>query len=152
MIQESATVIRIEGNDTWVQTQRKSACGQCAANKGCGTSVLSNVVGKKIATLRVINPIDAQVGDEVVIGLNESALVRGALITYLLPLLMMIVAALLGQFLAEKTGNQTSELFVILFAAGGFMIAMYLMKIYSRHIQYNQDFQPVILAKMISTG
>ena len=47
MIAENAQVVGFEGNDIWVETQRKTACGQCAANKGCGTAVLSKVLGNK---------------------------------------------------------------------------------------------------------
>lgn len=148
MIEENATVVRIDGKDTWVETQRKTACGQCSVSKGCGTSVLAKVVGKKAATMRVINEINAEVGDDVIIGLDEAALVKGALITYLFPLLMMIMAALFGQFVSANLGMEDSEVLVMLFAAGGFALGMFMLKRYSRYIQYKKQYQPVILQKL----
>ncbi len=54
MITENAIVVSIDNNQTWIETQRKSVCGQCAANKGCGTSVLSKVIGNKFSKMKVI--------------------------------------------------------------------------------------------------
>lgn len=94
MITEKATVVSVENNQTWIETQRKSVCGQCSANKGCGTSVLSKVVGNKLSKMKAINNINAQVGDEVIVGLHEASLLRGAFMTYLLPLLYLFLFSL----------------------------------------------------------
>ena len=87
MITENAIVVSIVNDQTWIETQRKSACGQCSASKGCGTSVLSKVIGNKLSTMKAINNINAKVGDEVVVGLNEKSLLKGAFMTYFMPLL-----------------------------------------------------------------
>ncbi|WP_455199475.1 SoxR reducing system RseC family protein, partial [Kaarinaea lacus] len=70
MIEERAEVVSIEDGDIWVETQRRSACGQCAVNKGCGTAVLGKVIGNKRTRVRVLNPTDTRVsiGDEIVVG------------------------------------------------------------------------------------
>ena len=63
MIEETAIVVKCEGKFAWVEAQRQTTCGNCAASKGCGTSVLAKVVGKKAARMRALNPIEAQLGD-----------------------------------------------------------------------------------------
>ena len=147
MITENAIVVSIENNQTWIETQRKSACGQCSANKGCGTSVLSKVMGNKLSTMKAINKINAQVGDEVIVGLNEESLLKGAFMTYLLPLLYLFLFSFIGQFIADYFQIQNAELVIITFAVIGFYFGMKKLKVFSRSIVNNENYQPVILKK-----
>lgn len=147
MITENATVVLIENNQTWIETQRKSACGQCSANKGCGTSVLSKVIGNKMSKMKAINNIDAKVGDEVIVGLNEKSLLKGAFIIYMLPLLFLFLFSLLGQFVSANFQIQNAELVIILFAIIGFYIGMRRVTFFSKSIEKNESYQPVILKK-----
>jgi positive regulator of sigma E activity len=100
MIEERAEVVACEGRFAWVQTQRASTCGSCAANKGCGTATLAKVLGQRRTRVRVLNDARAVAGEQVVIGLSEQALVRGALAVYLVPLLGLLGGALFGAHLA----------------------------------------------------
>jgi len=152
MITEKATVVSIDNNQTWIETQRKSVCGQCSANKGCGTSVLSKVVGNKMSKMKVINKINAQVGDEVVVGLNESSLLKGAFMTYLLPLLYLFLFSFVGQLVSQELQLGSGELFVITFAVFGFFLGMRQLKKYSASISENENYQPVILRKSSSSS
>jgi len=147
MITETATVISIENNQTWIETHRRTACGQCSANKGCGTSVLSKVVGNKLSKMKAINKINAKVGDEVVVGLNENSLLKGAFMTYLSPLLHLFFFAFIGQYLANTLQMANNELWVILSAVLGFYLGMRKLKGFSTGISNDEDYQPVILKK-----
>ena len=147
MITENAIVVSIENNQTWIETQRKSACGQCSANKGCGTSVLSKVMGNKLSTMKAINKINAQVGDEVIVGLNEKSLLKGAFMTYLLPLFYLFLFSFVGQFIANYFQLHNSEFVVIIFAVIGFYFGMKKLKAFSKSIANSEIYQPVILKK-----
>ena len=147
MITENAIVVSIENNQTWIETQRKSACGQCSANKGCGTSVLSKVMGNKLSTMKAINKINAKVGDEVIVGLNENSLLKGAFMAYLLPLFYLFLFSFVGQFTANYFQIQNSELVIITFAIIGFYFGMRKLKVFSVSIANNENYQPVILKK-----
>jgi len=147
MITENATVVSIENNQTWIETQRKSACGQCSANKGCGTSVLAKVVGNKLSKMKAINKINAQVGDEVIVGLNEKSLLKGAFMTYMSPLLYLFLFSFVGQFIADTLVVAESELLVIIFALSGFYLGMRKLKNFSAAISEDENYQPVILKK-----
>ena len=151
MITENATVVLIENNQTWIETQRKSACGQCSANKGCGTSVLSKVLGNKLSKMKAINKIDAKVGDQVVVGLNEGSLLKGAFIIYMLPLLFLFLFSLAGQLISQNLQINNSEVIIIIFAALGFYVGMRRVKFFSRSIEKNENYQPVILKKSNSS-
>ena len=147
MITENAIVISISNNQTWIETQRKSACGQCSANKGCGTSVLSKVMGNKLSKMKAINKINAQVGDEVIVGLNEKSLLKGAFMTYLVPLLFLFLFSLIGQYFSTQLTIQKNEFIVILFSIVGFFVGLYYLKRFASSIEQDENYQPVILKK-----
>ena len=147
MITENATVVLID-DYTWIETQRQSTCGQCSANKGCGTSVLSKVIGNKLSRMKAINKIDAQVGDEVVVGLNENSLLRGAFMSYLLPLLYLFVFSMFGQLITNNL-QMNSEIVIIGFAILGFYLGMQHLKKFSVSISENKDYQPIIIKKVV---
>jgi sigma-E factor negative regulatory protein RseC len=41
MIEETARDVALEDDFAWVETQRKSTCGACVVNKGCGAATLA---------------------------------------------------------------------------------------------------------------
>jgi len=147
MITENAIVVSIENNQTWIETQRKSVCGQCSASKGCGTSVLSKVIGNKLSKMKAINKINAQVGDEVVVGLNEKSLLKGAFMIYMLPLLFLFLFSLLGKIVSDNLQIYNSEILIIAFAVIGFYLGMRRVKFFSTSIEEDENYQPVILKK-----
>jgi sigma-E factor negative regulatory protein RseC len=99
MIEEYARVVELDGDDMVLQADVKTSCQSCSASKGCGTSLLARHVARKMTHFRVPNTLNAVVGDEVVVGLSETALLRGSLLVYLWPLLCMIALALLADYL-----------------------------------------------------
>lgn len=101
MLEESALVVATEGEEAWVETSRRSSCGSCEA-KGCGTGALSQVLGRRSQRLRVQNPIAAMPGEAVVLGIAESALLKGSLAVYLVPLLALLAGGLLGEVMAPQ--------------------------------------------------
>ena len=150
MIEESARVVRIEGDQAWVETQRQSACGQCSVNKGCGTSVLGKVLGQKRTFVRAANPIGAQLGEEVVVGLGEDAFVRGSLAVYAVPLFALLFGAILGQWLGTQFGVGDPA------AIGGGLAGLGLgfgwLRLFARRVSRNPHYQPVILRRIPSVG
>lgn len=151
MITESAIVVSIdEKNQTWIETQRKTVCGQCQVSKGCGTFVLSKVIGNKLTRMKAINKINAQVGDEVIVGLNEKSLLKGAFIIYMLPLFFLFLFSLVGKMISQNLQIQNSEAIIIIFAAIGFYVGMIRVKLFSTSIEKDEDYQPVILKKSLS--
>ncbi|MGM0679626.1 MAG: SoxR reducing system RseC family protein, partial [Pseudomonadota bacterium] len=135
-----------------VEAQRKTACGQCQVNKGCGTAVLASVVGQKVSHMRVLNPIRARKGESVVIGLNESAMVNGSLAVYLVPLLSLFLFAITGKVLAEQLMINAVEGVSILFAVFGMVLAIAWLRAFNRRVANDSRYQPVILQRMPSAG
>ena len=63
MIEENGRVVDVEDGYAWIETEPASACGSCAAGRGCGTSALAKLFGHRPAPLRVANSINAGIGD-----------------------------------------------------------------------------------------
>jgi sigma-E factor negative regulatory protein RseC len=119
MIEERGQVVRTAGDSAWVQTERRSSCGSCSARKGCGTGALAGVFSARVHEVEVLNPIGAQPGDEVIVGINESMLVRGSATVYLLPLLSLMAGALLAEGLAPQLGLGGSDAAAIVGGVAG---------------------------------
>jgi len=144
MIEEQARVISTELGHAWVETQRRSTCGTCAANKGCGTSVIAKVVGNRRSRVRAIDPLGVRLGDEVVVGIEESALVRGSLAVYTVPLLAMLVTAVLARWLWPAAG----EPLVVLAGLGGLAGGLLWLRLFAHRVSADRRYQPVILRRL----
>lgn len=152
MIKEHAQVIALdENNDVWVETQRRSACGQCAANKGCGTATLAKVLGNKRSRVRTLNPnaTSVAVGDEVVIGINEQALVRGSLAIYAAPLLSLFVFGLLGQVLSAQLLMTNHDILPIVLGLSGLLLGFVWVRRFTREIANDERYQPVLIRRVL---
>ncbi len=148
MIEETALVVKCEGEFAWVEAQRKSACGQCGVNKACGTGTIAKIWGQKTAQMKAINQAQAREGETVLIGLQESALVQGSLIIYLLPIVSMILFAIFGDQMAAQWQLASAEAASIVFGIIGFVLAGIGVKIFSRHVSSDVRYQPVILKRL----
>lgn len=149
MIEESALVVATEGEDAWVETSRRSSCGSCSA-KGCGTGALSQVLGKKSQRLRVKNPIAAETGQQVVLGISESALVVGSLAVYLVPLLAMLGGGLFAEMMAPQLGlaQEGATIFGALAALG---LSLLWLRRFNRRAASDGRFHAVILRRAETT-
>ncbi len=145
MIEEKAVVVRTGEGVAWVEAGRKSACGGCSLNKGCGVSVLERMLGERVTTLQVLDPLHTRPGDEVIIGIHESALVKGSLAVYIVPLLAMILFAIFGSAVVAPWLGLPVEGSSILLGVAGFGAGLAWVSLFSRRIRRDSDFQPVIL-------
>lgn len=149
MIEEVATVIHSADGQVLLEAQRHSTCGSCAAKSGCGTAVFASTLGKKSSQFTAENTLNLQVGDKVLVGLHENALLLGSFIVYLLPIIGMFVFAVIGQWFMYQWFNVNNELIVIASAVAGFIVSLNVVKKFNRKIKNDIRFQPVLLKKMI---
>ena len=114
MLTESALVTRRHGKRVELELQRGSACGSCELSQGCGTGALGRLLGRRSRPLFIETDQDLEPGDEVLLALSESALVKASLTLYGLPLLGMVLAGLLAAF------GAAAEWLVVVAAIAGF--------------------------------
>lgn len=147
MIQEYGYVVKTDEQFAWVHTERKSTCGQCAAQKGCGTNVFSKVLGNKHTELKAINTANAEIGDTVVLGLRESVLLKSAFIMYMLPLMLMFIFAFLTQVFFNAFGREVSQLWIGMFAVAGLSLGFAYARHFAKIHQTDANYHPVVLRK-----
>lgn len=151
MIEETARVVSQDGPCAWVETQRTSTCNSCAANKGCGSATLAKVLGQRRSRVRALNPLQAQTGERVVIGLAEQALVKGALAVYLVPLLSLLAGALVGDYWAARLGLENPDPLTIGLGGLGLAAGVLWLRYYARKIGNDRRYQAVVLRRLPPT-
>jgi len=147
VIEERARVAETGDGYAWVEIQRRSACGSCQASDGCGTALLAKAWGVRSMRTRALSALSLQPGDEVIVGLADGVLLRGALLAYLLPLALLLAGALLGQTAFSGAGEEP----VILSGALGLGLGFLAVRVMSRRFLDDVRFQPVILRRADAT-
>lgn len=142
MIEKSATVLRLEGQLAVLAVSRQTACDSCAANTGCGTSVLGKLFGRT-AEFRAFNKIDAVPGQIVTVAIPESVLVKTSLMMYVTPLALMLAFAIAGQALG--TTVRAGEILSVLFGFAGFIGGIAAFRWYAAQVQADPDNLPVLV-------
>lgn len=149
MIEEQAVVVAIEGDDILVETQKQSVCGQCVVNKGCGTAVMQKVLGRKRNRLRVTSRITVSIGDHVIIAIKEHAIVRGTIIIYMLPLLMMIMSGIGGRAVGVRLSLSDPDVLSIIFALCGFALGFLIARHVTGMVVNDPNYRPMVLSKSL---
>ena len=144
MIEEVAVVVEAGDGYAWVETRRQSACGACSASDGCGTATLAKVWGDQRTRVRAIATLPLRPGDAVIVGLAEGALLRGSLLIYLLPIVLLLAGALLGQAAFAGAGEEP----VILSGAVGLGLGFLAARVVSRRLRSDARFQPVVMRRL----
>lgn len=147
MIEEQGRVLSLEPGAAWVETIRRNTCGSCQARAGCGQALLQRLgAGARQGYIRVLRDKPLQVGDQVIIGLPDNAIVNASLCMYLLPLVGLFAAGFAAQ------GAGMTEPWIILAAIAGLISGFLAVRWYAWSQRSNPDLQPRILRIMTSTG
>lgn len=144
MIEESATVVAIAQNNITVTSELKSACSGCQQVDNCGSGQVAKAFPQKQLTLTVKSTLPVKLGDNVILGLNESALLSSAWQVYLWPLIGLILASWLGQWLLNQR-VLSHEFFAIIFAIVGGYIGFFLAKKRQQKQEQCQKLAPKIV-------
>ncbi|WP_028486382.1 SoxR reducing system RseC family protein [Thiomicrorhabdus chilensis] len=126
LLTSQGVVVELDGAFALVDVQRQTGCGGCQSQAGCGTATLSKLFSpNRSAPVRVLNTLDAQVGDRVVVSLDESQVVRQAFMAYGLPLIGLFLVAIVLKFMAQTLFSMTAlqlDLVAILGGAAGLVL------------------------------
>tara|TARA_R110002072_G_scaffold43340_15_gene121833 strand:+ start:333 stop:809 length:477 start_codon:yes stop_codon:yes gene_type:complete len=150
MLTETGRVVGVEADALWVETIRRSTCGSCAAQKGCGHGLLNSISEGKRGYIRVLpgeHPVDHyQVDDQVLISIPEEVILRGSFIAYVLPLSGMLAGALGA--VNWLPGNE--DLLSVLGAIGGLLLGYSVVRWHGIRHRRDPAFQPVLLRVIAS--
>ena len=97
MLTENGRVVAVEPGGLWVETVRKSTCGACSVQKGCGHGILNRMTDGKRGYIRVLpgeqSIQDYRVDDEVRFSIPEEVILRGSMVAYLVPIVGLLAGA-----------------------------------------------------------
>lgn len=103
MTQREAVVVAVADGEVWVEVpERAPSCGNCKTADACQTGLLG--LGSGPRRYRLENRIGARLGDHVQLTVADGVLWRASLLSYVLPLLLAIGGAAIGQFAAGDGG------------------------------------------------
>lgn len=142
MITETGRIVAVEQDGLWVETIQRSTCGSCAAQKGCGQSLMSRLMGHTSYLWVLLdgrNSADYHLGEEIQIGVPETVVVRGSLFVYLVPLFAMILGAGLAEQWWASDGLSALGALVGLLAGGT------LVRWRAHQTRHDPRLQPVLL-------
>lgn len=152
MIEEQGVVIALSGEHAEVRTVRRTSCGACVAQGGCGTALLDRFFGRRPTILRARNQAGAAIGDWVIVGVSEEALVGAALAAYLVPILGLVVGGALGQWVGQQPASLAagpdSNLGALIGAVSGFLLALSWLGRYSAKQTRHPAHQPLVLRRL----
>lgn len=144
MIEQSAIILDIDSQAdgeslATIEVVRKTACGLCGKTRGCGNSLWGKIFAHKATSFKAQNAINAYVGQSVVVGIDEAAVMKSALLLYVVPLVTMLIGSILAsQFHA-------SDAAAIIGAAIGLLLGYVWVKAHITGRVYYQNQQPKIL-------
>lgn len=145
MLLETAHVVAVESDSVWVETISRSTCGSCAAQAGCGHSLLSRIAAGRRNYIRAFSgPLDAtdcSVDDHVRISIPEQVIVRGSLLVYMVPLILMLS----GAALVSNLTASGADILALVGAVLGFSFGVVLVRVHAWYHRSDKSLHPTLV-------
>jgi sigma-E factor negative regulatory protein RseC len=145
VIEETALILSCDGEYASIETQPQGSCGSCASSGVCGTGVFAKVLGQRKTSIKIKNSINAKPGDQVIIGLQESALSKTSMIFYLVPIVSMILIAFVGKQISASLGYLSHDPLEILGGSVGLFAGLWFVRLFAQGMYGDSRYQPVML-------
>jgi len=139
MPQKTGRVTTIN-QDGWamVVTEKGDACSNCESAQFC-----HSLADCSRMEPRVLNPANAQVGDNVTVSLSSSSVFKSALILYILPILSLLIGAISGSEFHQYFGMDETGA-AIVFGLVGLVLGFTIAGLISKHQTAASKLTPVI--------
>ena len=139
MATEQGLVIRVDSTGTWVKTGKSEACESCSSMGACHT-----LGGGKEVEVSVLNPIGAGIGDHIVLKMDSSRLLKATFLVYMFPILMLIIGAGAGEWVARSAGIDSPALPALL-GFGGLAAGLLIMRVLANRLARKDEYRPRIV-------
>ena len=112
-----ARVVRIDGDQVWLEPEQTTSCGHCASSASCGVSsreeagigtVTSRLQARRFFLDNLEGAAGFHEGERLIVGVSERALLNAALTAYGLPLLFALVG---GSVVQGLYGEDVTTMF-----------------------------------------
>ena len=138
-MEEIGIVKEINGIKAIISVQKQGSCGSCPGGSLCRT------LGAGEALMEAYNYVDARAGDTVKVVFKSSNYLRGTMIVYGLPSLMLIIGAVLGkEYLSRFFPAADPELLSAGCGFGFLAITFLAIKLWSNKFGHKKEYMPII--------
>ena len=142
MIEETATVVAATPDHIWVEARARSACSSCGTQDSCATSSVSKLFGMRRQQLRLPNQFASSVGEQVIIGVEDQVMVTASLAAYILPVVLMLGAAIIADVQGMSDKQQAG------IALLGLLLGLLGAGVLTSNRRMNRYFQPQLLRRV----
>lgn len=99
-------------------------------------------MGKRSSQFAVDKTLDVKAGDQVIVAIDENALVQSSLLMYLLPMIVMLCAGILAEFLF------VAESITILSVLAGLIFSMFFVRYLLSRSSLKKSIQPHLIRRI----
>ncbi len=139
MATEEGIVIHTHDTFARVKTTKSSSCKACTSRDACHVTETG-----KVMEVDAINGAGARKGDRILLHFETASLMKACFLLYLLPVGFMLMGAILGHWLALKTGMNVS----LLSAVSGFLslfLSLAVIRSKANTLGKNDAYKPKII-------
>ncbi|MEW6715838.1 MAG: SoxR reducing system RseC family protein [Nitrospirota bacterium] len=138
MMEETGTVIKVEGITARVKVQKRGSCEGCAATGVCDPSE----GGMEIEAL---NPLNAKAGQTVKVSIAAQSYLKGTMLIYGLPLMALVAGAITGKVIGEEYFKGfDSDGAAALLGFSAFVLTFIFARSWSKKAETRKEYKPVI--------
>jgi sigma-E factor negative regulatory protein RseC len=124
MIEEQAIVIKASKDRVTLEVVRSAPCGLCGQVRGCGNSIWGKIFSHQSGHIETRNDLNAKLGDIVILGIDETLMLKSSLMLYGVPLFTMFLGMLVFNHLAKEM----VELYTLIGAVAGLILGVVMIK------------------------
>lgn len=125
MIEDIGRVVKIDGNEAYIEVERSSACASCGLQEAEELAAGGKVV------FQAYNMAGAGIGDRVKVQVRTGAFTKASLYIYGVPVLFLLIGAVAGAYAATILKRSTDTMSALFAMAGlvlGFIVLFLLRK------------------------
>ncbi len=137
MVEGIAQVVAVEGNLAWLLPEQTTSCGGCASASACGSKGIGTTANRlELRRFQLVNDAGLRVGERVVVGIRENALLRASMTAYAIPLATLLIAGAAAQWAAG------SDLITMMAMVAGLALGLVFMRIGAGRLMARGDLAP----------
>jgi len=136
---EQGIVTKTDSGSAWVKTIKTGDCKGCTARGSCHS--LGNSAEMEVEAL---NEAGARAGDRIVLLFETSSLLKATFLLYVLPILLLMIGAVVGQEIAPHIDFNPSGLSAII-GFSFFIAAVLFIKARANKMALKKEYRPRII-------
>jgi len=140
MIEDIGRVVKVDGDQAYVEVERTSACASCGLQEAEELTAGGKVV------FEAYNMAGATIGDRVRVQVRTGTVTKASLYIYGIPVLFLMIGAVAGAYAATILKRSTDTMSA-LFSIGGLIIG-FIISFLLRKRSNKTEYMPVVVEVM----